>query len=150
MCNVLFSCACILLGQVFMCGYIFAVKYSFVRTFHEVTFYNVPLCIFDKSVCTAGEESLRNTGLKMLFSCSCNTIFCNFGGSKNAIVTQLPVILGCRGCEDVVGGYLNCNTLWSTKCLWPLTTQQGVTAQKTVTEKPRHIPPFCYTLVNGV
>jgi hypothetical protein len=37
--------------------------YSFLSPFHEVKFYGVPSCVFDKLGCAMGEESLRNTGL---------------------------------------------------------------------------------------
>jgi hypothetical protein len=63
MCYVLFSYACILLGQVFICRHIFMAMYSFVPPFRQATFCGVPSCVFDKSVCAAGEKRLRNTGL---------------------------------------------------------------------------------------
>jgi hypothetical protein len=63
MCYVLFSYTCILIGQVFVCRYIFMAMYSFVPSFREAKFCGVPLCVFDKIGCAAGEESLRNTSL---------------------------------------------------------------------------------------
>jgi hypothetical protein len=56
MCNVLFSYACILIGQVFVCRYIFMVMYSFVPPFREATFCGVPSCVFDKSEFAASEK----------------------------------------------------------------------------------------------
>jgi hypothetical protein len=56
--NVLFSYACILIGQVFICRYIFMVIYSFVPPFREATFRGVPSCVFEKSGCAAGEKKV--------------------------------------------------------------------------------------------
>jgi hypothetical protein len=58
MCNVLFSYACILKGQVFICRYIFMVMYSFVPPFREATFCGVPSCVSDKLGCAAGEKNV--------------------------------------------------------------------------------------------
>jgi hypothetical protein len=46
MCNVLFSYACILIGQGFICRYIFMAMYSFVPPFREATFCGVPSCVW--------------------------------------------------------------------------------------------------------
>jgi hypothetical protein len=46
MCNILFSYACILIGKVFICRYIFMAMYSFVPPFREATFIGVPSCVF--------------------------------------------------------------------------------------------------------
>jgi hypothetical protein len=63
MCNVLFSYACILIGQVYICRYIFVAMCSFVPPFREATLCGVQSCVFDKSGCAAGEKRLRNTAL---------------------------------------------------------------------------------------
>jgi hypothetical protein len=63
MCYVLFSYACILIGQVFICRYIFMAMYSFVPLFPEATFCGVPSYVFDKSGCAVGEKRLWNTVL---------------------------------------------------------------------------------------
>jgi hypothetical protein len=57
MCYVLFSYACILIGQGFICRYIFMVMYSSVPAFREAKFCGVPSCVFDKLGCAAGEKS---------------------------------------------------------------------------------------------
>jgi hypothetical protein len=62
MCNVLFLHACILVGQVFICRYIFMAMCSFVSPFREAKFCGVPSRVFDKLGRAAGEKSLRNTG----------------------------------------------------------------------------------------
>jgi hypothetical protein len=53
MCNVLFSYACTLTGQGFICRYIFMVIYSFVPQFREAKFCGVPRV----------KKWLRNTGI---------------------------------------------------------------------------------------
>jgi hypothetical protein len=58
---VLFSYACILIGQGFICRYIFMAMYSSVPIFREATFCSVPSCVFDNLGCAAGEKRLRNT-----------------------------------------------------------------------------------------
>jgi hypothetical protein len=63
MCHVLFSYACVLIGQGYICRYILLAMYSFVPPFREATFCGVPSCVFDKSGCAAGEKMLRNTAL---------------------------------------------------------------------------------------
>jgi hypothetical protein len=67
MCYVLFSYACILIGQGFICWYIFIVIYSFVSPFREAKFCGVPSCGFDKLGCAAGEKYLRNTDVEYTF-----------------------------------------------------------------------------------
>jgi hypothetical protein len=63
---VLFSYACILIGQVFIiCRYIFVAMYSFVPPFREAKFCVVPSCVFDKVGCVAGDKRLRNTGVEV-------------------------------------------------------------------------------------
>jgi hypothetical protein len=57
---VLFSYACILLGQAFICRYISMAMYSFEPPFREATFCGAPSCVFG---CAAGEKRLRNTAL---------------------------------------------------------------------------------------
>jgi hypothetical protein len=49
--------------QVFICRYIFMTMYSFVPRFREATYCGVPLSVFDKLGCAAGEKRLRNTEL---------------------------------------------------------------------------------------
>jgi hypothetical protein len=63
MCDVLFSYACIFIGQGFICIYILAAMYSFVPPFLEANFCGVPSCVFDKLGCAMGEKRLRNTAL---------------------------------------------------------------------------------------
>jgi hypothetical protein len=58
MCYVLFSYACILIGQVFICKYISMAMYNFVSLFREAKFCGVPSCVFDKLGCVAGEENI--------------------------------------------------------------------------------------------
>jgi hypothetical protein len=42
--------------------------YSFVSPFREAKFCGVPLCVFDKLGCAAGEKKVANTGIDhMLF-----------------------------------------------------------------------------------
>jgi hypothetical protein len=65
MCYVLFSYACILIGQGFTCEHIFMAMYKLAPPFREATFCFVPPCAFDKSGCAAGKERLRNTGLNL-------------------------------------------------------------------------------------
>jgi hypothetical protein len=57
MCNVLFSYACTLTGQVFIYRYIFMAMYSFVPPFREVKFCGVLSCVIDILGCAAGEKS---------------------------------------------------------------------------------------------
>jgi hypothetical protein len=56
MCYVLFSYACFLIGQGFICRHIFMAMYSFVHPFREAKFCGVPSCVFDKLGCAAGEK----------------------------------------------------------------------------------------------
>jgi hypothetical protein len=58
---VLFSYACILIVQVFICSYIFMAMYSFVPPFCEITFCGVLSCVFDQLGCAEGEKRLQNT-----------------------------------------------------------------------------------------
>jgi hypothetical protein len=60
---VLFSYACIFIGQGFICRYRFKAMHSFVPPLRETKFCGVPPCVFDKLGCAVGERSLRNTGL---------------------------------------------------------------------------------------
>jgi hypothetical protein len=39
--------------------------YSSVPSFREAKLYGAPPCVFDKSVCAAGEKRLWNTGLEV-------------------------------------------------------------------------------------
>jgi hypothetical protein len=64
MCNVLFSYACILIGQVFIYRYISMAMYSLVPPFREATYCGALSCVFDKSGCAAGEKRLQNTALR--------------------------------------------------------------------------------------
>jgi hypothetical protein len=61
--NVLFSYACILIGQGFICWYIFMGIHILVPPFREAKFCGVPSHIFDKSECAASKKWLRNTTL---------------------------------------------------------------------------------------
>jgi hypothetical protein len=56
--------ACILIGQGFICRYIFMAIYSFAHPFRETGFCGVPSCVFDKLGCVADEVSLRNADLE--------------------------------------------------------------------------------------
>jgi hypothetical protein len=87
MCYVLFSYACIYVGQGFICGYIFMAMYSFVPPFREAKFCGVPSCVFDKLGCTVGEKRLRNTAVDRRRSGS-------GGGEKNPY-TCWESNLGC-------------------------------------------------------
>jgi hypothetical protein len=69
--SCLFSYACIVIGQVFICRYIFMLMYSFVSPFREAKFCGVPPCVFDKSGSAAGEKVLRNTGVEVFMSEKC-------------------------------------------------------------------------------
>jgi hypothetical protein len=66
MCYVLFSYACILIGQGCICRYIFMVMYNFILPFCEAKFCGVLSCVFDKLGYAADEERLWNTALYSL------------------------------------------------------------------------------------
>jgi hypothetical protein len=68
MCYILFSCSGILIGQGFICRYIFMAMYSFLPPSHEAKFCGVPSCVFDKLGCAVGKKRLRNTDLGSAFS----------------------------------------------------------------------------------
>jgi hypothetical protein len=68
MCYVLFSYACFLVGQGFICRYIFMAMYSSVPPFREVKFCGVPPCVSDKLGCAADGKILRNTVLVYMAS----------------------------------------------------------------------------------
>jgi hypothetical protein len=53
-CVMLFSYASILMGQGFICRYIFVAMYIFVHSLHEAEFCGVPACVFGKLGCAAG------------------------------------------------------------------------------------------------
>jgi hypothetical protein len=63
MCYVLFSNVCILIGQGFICRYIFMAMHIFVPPFREAKFFGVPSRVFDILGCAAGEQRLPNTAL---------------------------------------------------------------------------------------
>jgi hypothetical protein len=65
-CYVFFSYACILKGQGFICRYIFMAIFSFIPPFHQMTFCDVPSCIFDKLGCAVCAKRLQNTVLEHL------------------------------------------------------------------------------------
>jgi hypothetical protein len=59
---LVFMCL-ILIGQGFICRYIFIAMYRFVLPFCEAKFYAVPSCIFDKLECAMGDRRLWNTAV---------------------------------------------------------------------------------------
>jgi hypothetical protein len=63
-CRVLFSYACILFGQGFICRYVFMSMYIFVPSFREAKFCSVPSCVFLKLGCSAGVKGLQNTAIE--------------------------------------------------------------------------------------
>jgi hypothetical protein len=57
---VLLSRACSVVGQVFMCRYMFMAMYSFASSFREAKFCGVPSYVFDRSGCTTVKKFSEN------------------------------------------------------------------------------------------
>jgi hypothetical protein len=77
MCNVLFSYACIIIGQVFICRYIIMAVYSFMPLFREATFV---MCrhVSLSNQGAMGEKSLQ-TGLMKRSCGSSGSIVSDYG-----------------------------------------------------------------------
>jgi hypothetical protein len=117
MCYVLFSYACILIGQVFVCRYIFIAMYSFVPSFREAKFCGVPSCVFGKLWCAAGEKRLRNTDIciKRIYFCryrTCEVYFIEHGSIVHKI-RRLIMSLWFAGKESKNGNRIMLHPFYS-------------------------------------
>jgi hypothetical protein len=68
-----FAFVCLLIGQGFICSYMFMAVCSVILPFYEVTFCGVLSDIFDKLRCATGEKRLQNTALLHLSESFINT-----------------------------------------------------------------------------